>query len=167
VTTISPDQPGIELAAIVIARLVDADSTVATAESITGGLLAATITAVPGASACYRGGIIAYATEVKRRLLDIPDDVLRVHGAVSAETAVAMAGGARTRLASTFGTATTGVAGPDASEGKPLGLVHVAVVGPRGNSTRMHHFAGNRSVIQKNAVDAVLNLLLSELEPRI
>jgi nicotinamide-nucleotide amidase len=150
------------LAARVLDQLAATQATLATAESLTGGLLAATITSVPGASGCYRGGIVAYATDVKHRLLDVPEEVLHAHGAVSAETAEAMAAGARERLDSTYGLATTGVAGPDPQEGKPVGLVYVAVAGPRGNSSGRHHFTGKRAVVRADAVAAVLNLLLSE-----
>jgi nicotinamide-nucleotide amidase len=166
VTAIPRDQfsaESVSLAARVLARLVDANATLATAESLTGGLLAATITSVPGASVCYRGGVVAYATDVKQGLLDVPADVLHAHGAVSAETAAAMAAGVRKGLEGTYGAATTGVAGPDAQEGKPIGLVHLAVAGPGGNSTRVHRFAGERAAVRTAAVDAVLNLLLSEL----
>jgi nicotinamide-nucleotide amidase len=153
----------VSLAASVLARLAEANATLATAESLTGGLLAAAITSVPGSSVCFRGGVVAYATDVKHRLLDVPADVLHEHGAVSAQTAVAMAAGARTGLSGTYGAATTGVAGPDAQEGKPVGLVHVAVTGPGGNSARTHRFAGDRAAVRSAAVEAVLSLLLSEL----
>jgi nicotinamide-nucleotide amidase len=146
----------------VLDQLAATQATLATAESLTGGLLAATITSVPGASGCYRGGIVAYATDVKHRLLDVPEDVLQLHGAVSAETAEAMAAGAREGLDGTYGLATTGVAGPDPHEGKPVGLVYVAVAGPLGNSSGRHHFTGKRAVVRADAVAAVLSLLLSE-----
>ncbi len=151
------------LAARALDQLAATQATLATAESLTGGLLAAIITSVPGASGCYRGGIVAYATDVKHRLLDVPDEVLQAHGAVSAETAEAMAAGARDGLDSTYGLATTGVAGPDLQEGKPVGLVYVAVAGPRGNSSGRHDFAGSRAVVRADAAGAVLSLLLSEL----
>jgi nicotinamide-nucleotide amidase len=158
-----PESATDRLAVLVLERLVATDATLATAESLTGGLLAATITSVPGASACYRGGIIAYATDVKHHLLDVPDDLLQAHGAVSAESAEAMAAGARVRLGCTYGMATTGVAGPDPQEGKPIGVVYVAVAGPQGNRTSLHRFPGERSRVRASAVRAVLNLLLSEL----
>jgi nicotinamide-nucleotide amidase len=151
------------LAAQVLAGLAAADATLATAESLTGGLLAATVTSVPGASARYRGGIVAYVTDVKHRLLDVPEEVLQAHGAVSAETAEAMAAGAREALGSTHGVATTGVAGPDLQEGKPVGLVYVAVAGPRGTSSSRHRLAGERAVVRADAVGAALDFLLSEL----
>jgi len=151
------------LTARALERLIATEATVATAESLTGGLLAAAITSVPGASAAYRGGVIAYATDVKHHMLDVPDDLLQAHGAVSAETAEAMAVGVRMGLGGTYGLATTGVAGPDLQEGKPVGLVYVAVAGPRGNRTSSHRFAGERTAVRASAVEAVLNLLLSEL----
>jgi PncC family amidohydrolase len=160
-----PESAHDRLAARVLTLLVAADATLATAESLTGGLLAATITSVPRASACYRGGIIAYATDLKHRLLNVPDDLLQAHGAVAAETAGAMALGVREGLASTYGVATTGVAGPDPQEGKPVGLVYVAVAGPRGIHTSAHRFGGERAAVRTSAVGAVLDLLLSELAP--
>jgi nicotinamide-nucleotide amidase len=151
------------LAAQALDQLAAAHATLATAESLTGGLLAATITSVPGASVSYLGGVVAYATDVKHRLLDVPEEVLQAHGAVSAEAAEAMAAGAREGLGSTYGLATTGVAGPDLQEDKPVGLVYVALAGPEGNSSGRHGFHGERAVVRADAVGAVLRLLLSEL----
>ena len=105
--------------------------TVAVAESCTGGLLGAVLTAVPGSSRYVRGGVIAYDNAVKRALLDVDEDVLARHGAVSQEVALAMARGARRRLETDVGVGITGVAGPDAEDGgKPAGLVYVAVATP-------------------------------------
>ena len=136
----------------------------ATAESLTGGLVGAALTAVPGVSSCYRGGIIAYATDVKAALLDVPQEILRADGAVAATTAAAMARGARARLEATYGIATTGVAGPDTSEDKPPGTVFVAVAGPSGVRTGAHQFAGNRQEVRRAACGAALALLRRTLE---
>src|SRR5512145_2743384 len=116
----------------IIAALVRAGATVATAESLTGGLVSAALTSVPGASAAVRGGVVAYATDLKHELAGVPADTLRRDGPVAARTASAMATGVRRKCAATYGVATTGVAGPDAQDGHPPGTVHVAVAGPDG-----------------------------------
>src|SRR3954454_15537531 len=106
--------------------------TLATAESLTGGGLGDAITSVPGASAVYAGGVITYATRVKVDLLGVPKDVVEQHGVVSSECAAAMAGRVRDLVGADVGVATTGVAGPDPQEGKPVGLVYVAVADQAG-----------------------------------
>jgi PncC family amidohydrolase len=107
--------------------LVEAGLTIAVAESCTGGLLGAVLTAVPGSSAYVRGGVIAYADDVKSEQLGVGRHLLATHGAVSAEVAEAMAEGARARFEADLGVGITGVAGPSSSEHKPAGLVFVAV----------------------------------------
>jgi PncC family amidohydrolase len=115
------------------AALRRAGLSVAVAESCTGGLLGAALTAIPGASAYVRGGIIAYADDVKSDLLDVDGDLVDTHGAVSEPVAAAMAAGVRRRLRADIGLAITGIAGPDAdATGKPVGLCFVAVDGPGG-----------------------------------
>jgi len=138
--------------------------TVATAESLTGGLLCATLVSVPGASDVVRGGIVAYAADLKASLLDVPQALLAEVGAVDRATAVSMAQGVRERVGSSYGVATTGVAGPDPAEGKPVGLVFVAVAGPSGVEVRELQLAGERADIRAGAVDAALGLLMSALE---
>jgi PncC family amidohydrolase len=111
--------------------LLDAGLTVAVAESCTGGLLGAALTALPGSSAYVRGGIIAYADDVKRDLLGVPAGVLELHGAVSEEAAIAMAEGVRAAMDASVGVAITGIAGPASDvTTKPVGLVYVCVAGP-------------------------------------
>jgi PncC family amidohydrolase len=117
-------------AALLGERLVEAAMTIAVAESCTGGLLGAALTATPGSSAYVRGGVIAYADDVKAEHLGVGRHLIATHGAVSAEVAEAMAVGARTRLEATIGVGITGVAGPEASEHKPAGLIFVAVASP-------------------------------------
>lgn len=107
--------------------LAERDATVAVAESLTGGLLGAELTAMPGSSATFAGGVIAYATPLKHALLGVPEDLLAAHGAVHPDVAAAMATGVRERLGATYGLAVTGVAGPDPQDGHPLGTVHIAV----------------------------------------
>ena len=153
------------LARDVATRLDRVGATVATAESLTGGLLGAALTGVPGVSGCYRGGIVAYATDVKANVLGVPDDLLRRDGAVAASTAAAMAGRVRERLSTTYGVATTGVAGPESAEGKPAGTVFVAVAGgPDGAETAAHDFAGDRHQVRRAACAAALALLRRTLD---
>jgi len=151
------------LAAEVVAALRDAGSTVATAESLTGGLVCATLVGVPGASDVVRGGVVAYAPEIKTTMLGVDADLIEARGTVDAEVAAAMACGARSRLAATYGLATTGVAGPDPSEGKPPGTVHIAVAGPQGVVTRLLELSGDRAAIRSGTVDALLSLLVATL----
>ena len=113
--------------------------TVATAESCTGGLVAATVTEVPGSSGYFRGGVVSYANDVKVGLLDVPAAMLAAHGAVSAQVARAMAEGCRNRLGASLAVSVTGIAGPDGgSEAKPVGLVHLALADALG--THADHF---------------------------
>lgn len=119
------------LASVVVRELTRRGQTLAVAESCTGGGLGAALAAVPGASRCWLGGVMAYANAAKRELLGVPGPLLERWGAVSDPVALAMAEGARERLGSDWALATTGIAGPDgATADKPVGLVHVAVVGP-------------------------------------
>jgi PncC family amidohydrolase len=104
--------------------------TLATAESLTGGQLAAALTSVPGASRSYLGGVVSYATEVKVSVLGVPSDLVARHGVVSAECAVAMARGVARLTGADWAVSTTGVAGPDRQDDLPPGTVHVGLVGP-------------------------------------
>jgi nicotinamide-nucleotide amidase len=151
------------LAAVVLDRLRAEGQTVAVAESLTAGLLGATLTEPPGSSDVFRGGVQVYATDLKARLAGVPDDVLARHGAVSAETAAALAAGVRSRLDATWGVALTGVAGPDAQEGHPPGTLHVAVSGPTGNAVRSLRVPGDRVRVRLLAVTAGLDLLRRQL----
>ena len=136
----------------------------ASAESLTGGLLGARVTSVPGASAAYVGGVVSYTTEVKRSLLGVPAEVVLGHGVVSAPCAEAMAGAARALLGADVGVSTTGVAGPEPQEGKPVGLVYVGVADARGVVAVEHRFSGDRSAVREAAVDAALALLRDRLD---
>ncbi len=137
--------------------------TIATAESLTGGLLCATLVDVPGASDVLRGGVVAYLPEAKRDVLGVDSDLIERVGTVHADVAAAMAEGAVRVFGSTWGAATTGVAGPEPSEGKPVGTVHVAVAGPGGVQTRDLSLHGDRAMIRGQAVDAALSLLIGRL----
>ncbi len=107
-------------------------ATLATAESLTGGQLAVLMTEIPGSSEVYRGGVVAYATGLKIDVLGVPESVVERSGVVSAECAVAMARGVRLLTGATYGVSTTGVAGPDQQEGKPVGTVFIGLAGPDG-----------------------------------
>jgi nicotinamide-nucleotide amidase len=150
----------------VVHRLLrEQNATVATAESLTGGLLAGRLTDVPGSSAAFLGGVVAYATELKHALLGVPAEVLQAHGAVSDETAMAMATGVRERLGATYGLATTGVAGPDLQEGKPAGTLHIGIAGPDGASAHALRMPGDRNLVRTyasvSALDALRRVLLA------
>jgi PncC family amidohydrolase len=135
--------------------------TVAVAESCTGGLVAATITAVPGSSGYFLGGVVSYANAVKEALLDVPAHVLEAHGAVSAQVALAMAAGARGRLGAALAASVTGVAGPDGgSEAKPVGLTYVGLADVAGTEVRRFTFAGDRADNREAAARVVLEGLL-------
>ena len=132
----------------------------ATAESCTGGMVAARLTDVPGSSASFVGGVVSYADEVKRSELDVPETLLAQHGAVSAEVAEAMAEGARRRLGADVAVAVTGVAGPDGgTPEKPVGRVHLHVAGPDGSLVRMLDLPGERGQIRVRATVTALHLL--------
>ncbi len=152
-----------KLAAEVIGMLADAGLTVAVAESLTGGLVAGALTSVPGSSVVFRGGIVAYAADLKNSLLGVPADLLARCGTVHAEVATAMARGVRERLGSTFGLATTGVAGPGPAEGKPAGTVFIAADGPRGPAWAALTLAGDRAGVRDSSVREVLSLLVRAL----
>jgi nicotinamide-nucleotide amidase len=147
----------------VIDALRGTGQTVATAESLTGGLLCATLVDVPGASDVLRGGVIAYLAETKSDVLGVDAALIERVGTVHAEVAAAMAEGAIRVLGSTWGVSTTGVAGPEPSEGKPVGTVHVAVAGPGGVETRDLSLHGDRRLVREQAVDAALSLLIGRL----
>jgi nicotinamide-nucleotide amidase len=148
--------PAAELIALLAAR----QQSIAVAESLTGGLLAGALTDVPGASAVFLGGVVAYATELKAVLLGVDRAVLAAQGAVSAEVAEAMATGVRDRLGASVGAATTGVAGPDPAEGKPAGTVYIAA--SAGDKTRVRQLAlsGSRAAIRAETVREALRLIL-------
>ena len=131
----------------------------ATAESCTGGMIAARLTDVPGSSDVVRGGIVAYADEVKIGELGVPAETLAAHGAVSAEVAGAMAAGVRARLGADVGIAVTGVAGPGGgSAEKPVGLVHFHVSAPNAEKGRTFSLPGDRDTVRARATVAALHL---------
>ena len=150
-----------QLAAALLAR----QQTLATAESCTGGLVGAALTNLPGSSAWYRGGVVAYANELKIRLLGVPAEILAAHGAVSLETARAMAAGARAATGADFAVSITGIAGPaGGTPEKPVGLVFIGVAAPHGTATFKHHFSGSRADVRNAAAEAALRQLLAAIE---
>jgi nicotinamide-nucleotide amidase len=132
--------------------------TIATAESLTGGMVGAALTDIPGVSAVYRGGVVVYATDLKAKLAGVPEDLLAAVGPVHADTAAALATGVRERLDATYGLATTGVAGPDPQAGIQAGTVYVAAAGPGSVRVRKLQLAGDRAAVRRGSVLAVLEL---------
>jgi PncC family amidohydrolase len=139
--------------------------TVATAESCTGGLVAAAITDVAGSSGYFVGGIVSYADEAKRTLLDVPAEMLAAHGAVSAQVVRAMAIGARSRLGASLAVSVTGVAGPaGGSAEKPVGLTYIGVADARGADVRRFSWNGDRAANRRASTIAALELLVERAE---
>lgn len=143
----------------VLEELAASGLTLATAESLTGGLLSSHITDVPGASRVFRGGIVAYATQTKQSVLAVPAALVEQHGVVSAACAEAMATGVRDLLAVSYGLSTTGVAGPTRQEGHPVGTVWVAVSGPAGTTSRLLDLPGGREQVREATCRAAVSLL--------
>jgi nicotinamide-nucleotide amidase len=156
-----PAEDGDALAARIVGLLTQRRQSIAVAESLTGGLLGAAITTVPGASAVFRGGVIAYAMDLKEALLGVPAALLAERGAVDPDVAGAMAAGVRERLGAAIGAATTGVAGPDAVDGKPPGTVHIAVSSGAGTVIQTLALSGGRDEIRRDTVERSLRLLWS------
>ena len=145
-----------------VAKLKERGLTCATAESCTGGSVGGAITAVPGSSAVFLGGVISYANEVKRDVLGVPQEILDTHGAVSPECAERMAAGARRLLKADLAVSLTGIAGPDGgSAEKPVGLVWFGLATKDGVRTEKMVFGGDRAAVRAQAVDHALGLLLS------
>ena len=151
------------LAAQVVGLLAARHQTVGTAESLTGGLIAATLTSVPGASAVFAGGIVAYSAELKAGLLGVPAGLLAEVGTVHQDVALAMAGGARRRLGVDLAVAVTGVAGPDPVGALPPGTVHAAVSSATRDWQLALRLAGDRAQIRNETVAHALRLLASAL----
>ncbi|MHB1063387.1 MAG: CinA family protein [Georgenia sp.] len=146
-----------------VTRVVDAlarrGATLAVAESLTGGQVCATLVAVPGVSAVLRGGVVAYASDLKAELLGVDPALLAARGPVHPDVARQMARGAAARLGATHAIATTGVAGPGPADGHPAGTVHVAAHGPGAERVRSLVLAGPRTAVRAAAAAAVLALL--------
>lgn len=139
------------LGATLHAELLRTGDTVSTAESLTGGALADLLSASPGASETFLGGVVTYATEAKVKVLGVSAQTVETRGVVSRECALEMAEGVRSLLDTDWGVSTTGVAGPTEQEGKPAGLVFVAVAGPRGTRCEQLDLHGDRAEIRHQA----------------
>ncbi len=145
----------------VISRL--KGKTLGAAESCTGGGIGNALTAVPGASAVFKGGIISYCNEIKERLLGVSPETLKRRGAVSAQVALEMAKGARIALNADIGISVTGLAGPDGDDyGNPVGTVFIGYEDAEKSVTQVFHFRGSREEIRTQAVEAALLLILEE-----
>lgn len=157
-----------ELAARVVAELIERGMSIAVAESLTGGLLVAELVSVPGASAVVRGGVVAYATDLKTRLLGVDAELLAARSPIDPEVARQMALGVRQRLArdgvpADVGVATTGVAGPDRQDGHPVGEVWIGVSIGQSTSAFGLHLEGDRASIRLASVSESLRRVLREL----
>jgi nicotinamide-nucleotide amidase len=152
------------LASAVGKRLLTKKQTLAVAESCTGGLVGQLVTAVPGSSRYFRGGVIAYANDIKHRLLGVPSLILEKEGAVSEATVLEMAEGARAALSCDWGVAVSGVAGPDGGTAeKPVGTVHIAVIGPGAREARKLSWPAEREQVRMIAAVSALHLLFKSL----
>ncbi|MDO4917517.1 MAG: CinA family protein [Rothia sp. (in: high G+C Gram-positive bacteria)] len=152
-----------DAAAAVVARAVEHGWTIASAESLTGGEVGSEICSVPGASATYMGGIISYSSQVKATVLGVDSTLLEQAGSVDARVAEQMAQGAARVCSADFAVATTGVAGPEPHDGKPVGRVHLGISSPAGTRAVEKNYVGDRAQIRKQATDDALKLLEQEM----
>ena len=151
-----------------VARLGELGWTVAVAESLTGGIVVSSIVSVPGSSAVLRGGVVAYATDVKVALLGVDETLLSAHGPVHPRVARQMADGVRRTLGhdglpADVGIATTGIAGPVSPDGQPVGTVHVAVSTPLGSRVESVQLSGDRAAIRAEAAALAVRIALEAL----
>ena len=144
-----------------IETLLSKNATVATAESCTGGMVAARLTSVSGASGAFKYGAVTYCNEAKNAVLSVSAKTLGEHGAISAETAKEMAQGVRKIMGAEIGVSVTGNAGPGAAENKPVGLVFVGVSSDAYSAVLENHFEGDRLAVREQAADAALELALA------
>lgn len=152
------------LADSVVTRARETGATIATAESLTGGMIGEALTRIPGSSAVFKGGILSYANSAKEHLLDVPAEVLSKDGAVSRLCALAMANGARKTLDTRVAVAVTGIAGPGGAEpGKPVGTVWVAIATDRDSRAVRFRFEGNRGEVRLQTAAKALEMILAEL----
>jgi len=160
------DDPLATLAGRLQAACLERGLTVALAESCTGGMVAAALTDIAGSSGYFAGGVVSYADDAKRDLLDVPPAILAAHGAVSAQVARAMAEGARARFGAGLAGSVTGVAGPDGgSDEKPVGLTYVAVADEGGVDVRRFAWRGDRAANRRDSTIAVVQMLLERVAP--
>ncbi|KAH6877237.1 hypothetical protein B0T10DRAFT_496620 [Thelonectria olida] len=153
-----------DISADVISMLKHANQTVAVAESLTGGGIMAALTSVGGASAVFRGGVVSYATEIKRELLKVDGDLIAQHGVIHGDVAEQMASGTRAITSvespTTWGISTTGVAGPDSQDGKPVGMVFIGIAtADKAKALGPFHFPGDREQVRQATVMEALSQL--------
>ncbi len=154
----------LELAERLQAACLETRATVALAESCTGGLVAEVLTAIPGSSAYFLGGVVSYADSAKRDLLDVDPAVLAAHGAVSAQVARAMAEGALARFGATVAGSVTGIAGPDGgSPEKPVGLTYLGVADAAGADVQRVVWTGDRAANRRDSAVAIVETLLARV----
>ena len=158
-----PGSDPMTLASALQAELFQRSQMLATAESLTGGRLGDVLSAAPGASDTYLGGVISYATEVKHSVLGVSEATIEEHGVVSGECAEEMAAGVRKLVGADWAVSTTGVAGPTKQEGKPVGLVFIGVAGPSGVLSRRFDFDGERAEIREKVVRTAIDLVLERV----
>jgi PncC family amidohydrolase len=159
------DDPLIGLAARVGERCLALGLRIVTVESCTGGLLGHLITETPGSSGYYVGGFVTYGDDAKGAMVGVPAEVLRAHGAVSAQTAMAMAIGGRAQTGAEIGVSVTGIAGPDGgSAAKPVGLTYVAVADDAGTLVRRYSWTGSRTENKRESARAALELVLERIQ---
>jgi nicotinamide-nucleotide amidase len=140
------------------------DRTLAIAESCTGGSLAGAFTDIPGTSSVFAGGVVCYTDDVKVTLLGVPESLIKQHGAVSPECAVALASGASERLSADYGLSVTGFAGPDGgNENNPVGTIHFGYHSPVGVWCKTVHYTGGRLDVKARAVQAALDWMRRKL----
>ncbi|MBR5872243.1 MAG: CinA family protein [Oscillospiraceae bacterium] len=147
-----------------IKTLLEKNATVSTAESCTGGMVAARLTSVSGASGAFKYGAVTYCNEAKHIMLGVSTETLDEHGAISAETAKEMAEGIRKAMNADIGLSVTGNAGPGAAENKPVGLVYIGVSSKNYSTVLKNNFEGNRTSVREQAADSALLLALSAAE---
>ena len=159
-----PPAPDEDAPARLHRALLDHGETVAAAESLTAGLFCATLASVPGASATLRGGAVVYATDLKATLVGVPQDVLDAHGAVSPQTAAALAVGVRDRCTAAWGVGLTGVAGPGPADGYGPGTVYLGIAGRGRTDVVRLDLPGGRREVRTGAVAAAVAELLARVE---
>jgi PncC family amidohydrolase len=158
------DDPLVALAVRIGERCLALAVRIATVESCTGGLIGHALTEVPGSSAYYVGGFVTYSDDAKQAMVGVPGDVLAAHGAVSAQTALAMAAGGRERTGADIAVSVTGIAGPDGgSTAKPVGLTYVAVADGTGGEVRRYVWPGSRADNKRASAQAAMELVLERL----
>lgn len=150
-------------APIVIAAAIEQDVQLATAESLTAGMIAARLAEVPGASAVLRGGVVSYSSDVKRELLGVDAQLLEAQGSVDPEVARQMAVGALQACGADLAVSATGVAGPDAHDGKAVGTVYIGWAKGEESGSKVHHFVGDRAQIREQSAAAALQQLATIL----